>query len=127
MATEPLKCAVCEVELTTIAADDLVPTDAGPVHRECFEGPVPPPAKANDLLSESEVWTPEMIAEEEEARRDHGDVPLSWGDYPEAMLRALPEHFDCGMALERAEAMMGDFLVEPKMSAEEYARCEGFT
>lgn len=39
--SEPLRCAECKVELTTADADDLVATDAGPVHRECYEGPVP--------------------------------------------------------------------------------------
>lgn len=76
-----LRCAECGVELLVADADDLVQTDAGPVHRECFEGPVPPPAKADDFLDEfepliAETWTDEEIEEEEEARRDHGDVPL---------------------------------------------------
>lgn len=80
-ASKTLTCAVCGVELTTADADadDAVKTDAGPVHRECFDGPVPPPAHADDFL-----------AEEEEARRDHGDPPL-----PDDAFRDDDGEIDC--------------------------------
>lgn len=89
--SEPLKCAECHVELTTADADDLVPTDAGPVHRECFEGPVPPPAKADDFLHEfeplaEETLTPEEIEEENERRAEMGDPPIPWSAFPDAMI-----------------------------------------
>lgn len=70
-ASKTLTCAVCGVELTTADADDAVKTDAGPVHRECFDGPVPPPDHADDLLADAC-----FVAEEEEARREAGDPPL---------------------------------------------------
>jgi len=126
-----MKCAVCEVELTTADAGDLVRTDAGPVHRECFEGPVPPPAKASDFLSEDEVWTPEMIEEEEEARRGHGDVPLPWDAYPEAMLRALGA-FPCtsfSVAGRRPDAILWDdarVLAGEPLTEAGYRATEGF-
>lgn len=48
-----LRCAECGVELTTTDAAYAVPTDAGPVHRECFEGPVPPGGpSAKEILAE---------------------------------------------------------------------------
>lgn len=66
--SEPLKCAVCAVELTTADADQLVNTDAGPVHRECFDGPVPPG---------SEVSIDDLeLAAENERRRDHGEPEI---------------------------------------------------
>lgn len=61
-----LRCAVCEVELTTIDAEMAVSTDAGPVHRECFQGPVPPGSPSAD----------ELLEQEEERRRELHDVPL---------------------------------------------------
>lgn len=73
--SDPLKCAVCHVELTTADADDLVRTDEGPVHRECFDGPVPPPAIADDVLIDAD--------EEEAARAAHGDVPLPFDSIAE--------------------------------------------
>jgi hypothetical protein len=117
-----MECAVCHVELTAADADDLVKTDAGPVHRECFEGPVPPGGPSAEEVIESGFfvagwgaswqltedgwlvngepynpdedgvhqpqWTPEEIEEEEEARRDHGDVPL-----PELLTTTEPGSF----------------------------------
>lgn len=57
-----MKCAVCHVEMTATDAEFAVPTDDGPVHRECYDGETP------------------MTAAQEEAendrRRDHGDPPL---------------------------------------------------
>jgi hypothetical protein len=66
--TEPLKCAVCGVEMKVADADQAIATDAGPVHAECFVGPVPPGSTGAEAIAE---------AEEEAARRDHNDVPLS--------------------------------------------------
>lgn len=70
----PLRCAVCEVELTVADADHLVSTDAGPVHRECFEGPLPPGAEltAKDLAALDRA----QDEAENDRRRDHGDPPL---------------------------------------------------
>jgi hypothetical protein len=83
--SEPLKCAECHVELTVADAEEAVPTDAGPVHRECFEGPVPPPPKASDFLDEfeplaEETLTPEEIEAENERRSEMGDPPLPEND-----------------------------------------------
>jgi hypothetical protein len=74
--TAPLKCIECGVELTTTDAEEAVKTDAGLCHRECFQGPVPPPDIADDILAD--LREDELIDadEEEAARRDHGDVPL---------------------------------------------------
>lgn len=91
--SEPLKCAECGVELTVADAEDAVPTDAGPVHRECFAGPVPPPAKADDFLDEfeplaEEAMTPEEIEAENERRAEMGDPPIPWSAFPDAMIAA---------------------------------------
>lgn len=64
-----LVCAECGVALTTVDADDLVATDAGPVHAECFQGPLPPGAEldAGEALD---------LAAENDRRRQMGDPPL---------------------------------------------------
>lgn len=77
MSTGTLTCAVCGVGMTTADAEMAVATDAGPVHQECFEGPVPPGSTGAEAINE---------AEEEAARRDYNDVPLP----PDA---AFPEGF----------------------------------
>ncbi|HXI95616.1 MAG TPA: hypothetical protein VNG04_05790, partial [Candidatus Acidoferrum sp.] len=76
--------AVCEVEITVADADDLVRTDAGPVHRECFDGPVPPPATADEVLGMEgiSVVNGVICADERSARqlrelvREDLDTPL---------------------------------------------------
>lgn len=90
--TTALRCAECGTELTTADADHAVATDAGPVHRECFEGPVPPPALPDDYLADEQGTlidvgdlpvdpdaTPDLDidwGDEEAARRAYGDQPL---------------------------------------------------
>lgn len=64
MVQETLVCAECGHDLTTADADHLVPTERGPVHRECYDGDAPAPGDFLDLL-----------AEEEERRREMGDPP----------------------------------------------------
>jgi hypothetical protein len=64
---EILHCAVCGGTFDGAEIEFAAETDAGLVHDRCFEGPVEPPRTAAELVEE---------AEEEEARRDHGDVPL---------------------------------------------------
>lgn len=61
-----LYCAECGIALSVVDADDAVKTDAGPVHRECFEGPVPPGSEA-DL---------DWLEEENERRREMGDAVI---------------------------------------------------
>jgi hypothetical protein len=62
-------CAGCGVALTTVDADHAVATDAGPVHRECFQGPVPPGSEPDpgDALD---------LSDENRRRREMGDPPL---------------------------------------------------
>lgn len=77
-------CAECKVELTPLDLGNCVSTDAGLVHRECFQGPVP----AGGLSAEEIVLDhyDEIIdiEAEEAARREHNDVPLTpgWPDDP---------------------------------------------
>lgn len=98
-----LHCAECGVEMTTADAEMAISTDAGPVHRECFEGPVPPPALPDDFDFEGE----------EEQRRRHGDPPL-------------PPHVTNEQAA-RYRHLLGDFpKPDPPMTDEEYAKAEGF-
>lgn len=135
MADE-LKCAVCGVGLTMADADHAVATDAGPVHRECFEGPVPVGSaesaiellermKADPVITED---LPHRLAEEEAeeaARREYSDVPLP-PDGPDAVFEdAAGERWaidhklrrelddDDGSQLERYEQMMGHFQCTP--------------
>lgn len=89
MSSGTLKCAECGVEMTSADADDAVRTDAGPVHRECFEGPVMPPDLPDDLL-----------VEEEAARRDHNDVPVAVG---------LLDHYDPEEARTQRELERGRY------------------
>ena len=67
MTVGTLVCAECDVEMTTADAEMAVVTDAGPVHQECFEGPVPLGSTGREAIE---------MAEEEEARERHGDVSL---------------------------------------------------
>jgi len=72
MTTTPVKllvCAECGVALTTVEAEDLVATEAGPVHRECFQGPVPP----GSALDADEALD---LAAENDRRLQMGDPPL---------------------------------------------------
>lgn len=51
-------CIECGIAILTSDADSLVKTDAGPVHRECFQGPLPPgqePELTDDDLRRSEA------------------------------------------------------------------------
>lgn len=129
---EALKCAVCGVGLTVADADLAVATDAGPVHRECFEGPVPPGSTGSEAIAD---------AEEEAARREHNDVPLP-PDGPDAVfedaagdrwaidfkLKGELDDADGEDQAARYEAMMGKFPCTPHsvagprpMTDEEYA------
>lgn len=67
MTDKMLRCAVCGAEMFTLDAELAVATDAGPVHADCYEGPVPPGSTGGEAIAE---------AEEEAARRENGDVPL---------------------------------------------------
>lgn len=77
------KCAECGVEMSPRDMGERVRTDAGPVHRECFEGPVPVGGRRADevvfdefeRLAE-ETLTPEEEEAENERRREMGDPPL---------------------------------------------------
>lgn len=72
-----LSCAVCGVELTTADGETLVTTDAGPVHAECFEGPVPPGTPSAEERLVLDEYS--EIEAENARRRDHGDPPLGAG------------------------------------------------
>lgn len=68
MSESTAACAVCHVEMIEPDLREAVLTDAGLVHRECFEGPVPPGSEGElDALEE---------AAENERRADHGEPPL---------------------------------------------------
>lgn len=96
-----LKCAVCGVVLTTADAEFLVTTDAGLVHRECFEGPTPPGSEVD--LDDLE------LAAENERRRDHGEPELTITEWKSA--EDLPDDGDG--QLEAYAQMLGLTKVGP--------------
>lgn len=106
-----MKCAVCKVELTTTDADHLVKTDAGPVHRECFEGPVPPGSEVD--IDELE------LAAENERRRDHGLPELEVADWKaagEMLARArIPDYDKADEDMRRLEREDLDNPLDPDL------------
>lgn len=69
-----VKCAECHVEMTATDLEFAVPTEAGPVHRECFEGPLPP-GMAIDEDTAVELARAELEAENQR-REEVGDPPV---------------------------------------------------
>jgi hypothetical protein len=83
-----MKCAECGVEMSPRDMGERVRTDAGPVHRECFEGPVPVGGlRADEVVFDEferlaeETLTPEEEEAENDRRREMGDPPLPAAEY----------------------------------------------